>query len=311
MSTSALLRALQDLGLAPLTGVPLARLGFWRVGGPAELYVEVPNADRLAKILSFGAPVMALGNGSNLLVSDRGVRGITVRLTGALRETSFHPKVGPLVWAGGGLANAVLLRRVEAAGLSGLGCLAGVPGTVGGAIRLNAGTALGEIGAVTMAVQLALPDGSIYFLTGSELQFRYRHATLPEGAIVAQAMLQLREDDGTERAAIAQHLARRKATQPLDLPSCGSVFKNPPGDFAGRLIEAVGLKGARRGAAQISEKHANFIVNHGEARASDVLALIRLARDTVYDVHGVVLEPEVHAAGDWEPDEWPLPPVPR
>jgi UDP-N-acetylmuramate dehydrogenase len=297
-------RALRGLGLEPRLGVSVAKLGFWRLGGPVDVWVEVPSRAQLEGVMALGAPVTVLGNGSNSLVSDAGLRGVGIRLAGELREARFgEDALGPRVEAGGGLLNAVLLRRVEQAGLGGLAALAGVPGTVGGAIRLNAGTALGEIGAAVLSVDVVLPGGQSRTLQAEDLCFRYRHATLPEGAVVVAAALRLRaEGVEEERAAIAHHLQRRKATQPLELPSCGSVFKNPPGDHAGRLIEAAGLKGARRGDAQISEKHANFIVNLGHATAADVLALIRLARDTVREQTGVVLEPEVHVLGDWGED---------
>lgn len=306
---AALAAELRVLGLEPRLDQSLAKLGFWRIGGPADLWVEVPSPAALAGVLALGAPTTVVGNGSNLLVSDAGVRGIALRLAGELREARFGEEDSrPVVTAGGGLANAVLLRRVEQRGLGGLAALAGVPGTVGGAIRLNAGTALGEIGARVLRVELLLPGGVSQTLQAEDLEFRYRHARLPPGAVVCSATLRL-DTDGVEaeRARVADHLARRKATQPLDLPSCGSVFKNPPGDHAGRLIESVGLKGARAGGAQISDKHANFIVNLGDARAADVLALIRLARDTVHARTGVVLEPEVHAVGAWGRD-WPLGP---
>ncbi len=300
--------ALVALGLEPRADLPLATKGFWRIGGPADLWVDVATTAQLSALQAMNVPLTVVGNGSNLLVSDVGIRGLALRLVGELREARFGEEDGlPVVEAGGGLLNAVLLRRVEQQGLCGLASLAGVPGTVGGAIRLNAGTALGEIGARVLRVDVVLPGGRNTTLHVDDLHFRYRHAQLPAGAIVTRATLRLsREGVDEERAAVAHHLARRKATQPLELPSCGSVFKNPPGDHAGRLIEAAGLKGARIGDAQISEKHANFIVNLGHARASDTLKLIRLARDTVRERFGVTLEPEVHAVGDWAPEDWPL-----
>lgn len=307
---AALLENVTALGLSPQAGVSLAKLGYWRLGGPAQVYVEVGTAEALAGLLSLGAPITVLGNGSNLLVSDRGIPGLTLRLTGDFRGLEVD-RDGWLAWAGGGLLNAVLLRRLASQRLGGLACLAGVPGTVGGALRLNAGTALGEIGAAVRAVEVALPGGAVEVLPPASLGFAYRRATLPPGAVVTRALLAIGpEGFDEEQAAIAHHLARRKATQPLDLPSCGSVFKNPPGDFAGRLIEAAGLKGEVRGGAQVSPRHANFIVNNGGATAADVLALIRLARDTVAARFGVALEPEVHAVGAWSPEEWPLPPWP-
>jgi Tol biopolymer transport system component len=186
------------------------------------------------------------------------------------------------------------------AGLGGLAPLAGVPGTIGGAIRMNAGTRLGEISERVHSVELLLADGRVERVDAASLRFAYRTAHLPADAIVTRAWFRV-SDEGVdaERAAIAEHLAYRKATQPLELPSCGSVFKNPPGDSAGRLVEAAGLKGKVSGGAQVSELHANFIVNRGDATAADVLSLVRLARDTVRERFAVTLEPEVHTAGDW------------
>ena len=299
-----LIAALRRLGLDPQPDAPLSRHGYWRIGGPADALVDVGTPATLAAVLALGAPVTVLGNGSNLLVADAGVRGVTLRLTGEFRDADFDQDT---VIAGAGLQNAVLLRRAERAGVGGLAPLAGVPGTVGGAIRLTAGTARGEIGDRVLAVELATPADGLRWVPAADLRFAYRSATLPASAVVTRARLRVtREGMADEAAAIAHHLARRKATPPLDQPSCGSVVKNPPGDYAGRLIEAAGLKGAGRGGARISDKHANFIVNEGQATAADVLALIRLARDTVRERLGVSLDPEVHAAGDWDPSDWPL-----
>jgi UDP-N-acetylmuramate dehydrogenase len=289
--------ALEALGLAVRAGEPIARHGFWRIGGPGDLLVDVPDAATLARVRALGTPILVLGKGSNLLVSDRGVRGITVVLGGAFRSSSIE---GDLVEAGAGLPNAVLLQRLQKLGVGGLGALAGVPGTLGGAIRMNAGTRLGEISERVHEVELLLADGRLERVAASALQFGYRKAILPPDAIVTRVWLRISaEGVETERAAIAEHLAYRKATQPLELPSCGSVFKNPPGDSAGRLVEAAGLKGTVAGDAQISDLHANFIVNRGAASAADVVALVCLARDTVRDRFSIALEPEVHVAGDW------------
>jgi UDP-N-acetylmuramate dehydrogenase len=165
---------------------------------------------------------------------------------------------------------------------------------------MNAGTRLGEISERVHSVELLLADGRIERVDAAALHFAYRAARLPADAIVTRAWFHVSaEGVEAERTAIAEHLAYRKATQPLELPSCGSVFKNPPGDSAGRLVEAAGLKGTVSGGAQISELHANFIVNRGDALAADVVSLVRLARDTVRERLGVTLEPEVHTAGDW------------
>ena len=289
--------ALEALGLAVRVGEPLSRHGFWRIGGPADFLIEVPDAHTLARVRALGAPILVLGKGSNLLVSDRGVRGITVVLGGAFRSSRIE---NGLVEAGAGVPNTVLLQRLQKAGVGGLAALAGVPGTIGGAIRMNAGTRLGEIAERVDSVELLLADGRLERVGAAALRFAYRQALLPPDAIVTRAWLRVStEGVDAERAAVAEHLAYRKATQPLELPSCGSVFKNPPGDHAGRLVEAAGLKGAASGGAQISELHANFIVNRGGATAADVVALVCRARDAVRERFAVTLEPEVHVAGDW------------
>jgi UDP-N-acetylmuramate dehydrogenase len=304
--------ALEAAGLPCVAGAPLASRAYWRLGGPAELYLEVDSLDALVRAVQIARAhaiaVTPLGNGSNLLIADAGVPGLVVRLLGQLRDAEIDEATG-VARVGAGLLNAVLLKRLERAGWAGLGCLAGVPGTMGGAVRMNAGTALGVLAEVLIDVQIVDVDGVVRTLPAAALAMRYRWAELPAGAIVASARVHVHRDpDGAERAAVAHHIARRAATQPLDQPSCGSVFKNPPGDFAGRLIEACGLKGTRVGGAQISDKHANFIVNTGGASAADVLALIRAARGAVFARFGVDLEPEVHAAGAWGVD-WPLPPA--
>jgi UDP-N-acetylmuramate dehydrogenase len=303
MTPSGAADALRAARIPVWTDEPLARHGYWRVGGPADLLVHVRGAEELATVMGLGLPVTVLGNGSNLLVSDAGIRGITVQLRGAFRESVVD---GDILRAGGGLMNPVLLARLDKQSLGGLGCLAGVPGTVGGAIRMNAGTRIGEIGDRVSWVDLILPGGTPQQLTPADIGFSYRWAQLPAGAIVTEVGLRVsHEEYAAEKEAMTEHLAYRMRTQPLNQPSCGSVFKNPPGDHAGRLIEAAGLKGHRHGGARISEKHANFIVNEGGSTAEDVVTLIRLARDTVRDRFGISLETEVHTAGDWPKGLWP------
>ncbi len=286
-----------------LLNEPLAKHGFWRVGGPLERFVIAESVEELRALPAIDH---VIGNGSNLLVPDAGLRGTTVRLGGALRDVMVLAESGDEVTlrVGGGLLNAVLLQRMEKLGLGGLGCLAGVPGTMGGAVAMNAGTALGEIAACLLAVHGLHGER----LSRADLPMRYREGGLPEGFVVVAADLRCtRAGVGEERAKIAEHLLRRKATQPLDLPSCGSVFRNPPGDYAGRLIESCGLKGWRHGGASISDKHGNFIVNLGGATAADVMTCIRTAWDTVRREHGVHLIPEVHVLGEWPEGVWPLP----
>lgn len=291
-----------------------ARLGYWRVGGPIERFVRAGSvADVQAEVRharSVGEPLFVLGNGSNLLVPDHGLRGTTLRLAGALRDVRVLHDAGDDVElsVGGAALNAVVLQR-HLGTLGGLGPLAGVPGTMGGAVAMNAGTALGEIGAVLRRVEGVDADGELRIIERASLPMAYREGGLPPGFIVTAAVLGLRRSvAAAEAERVAEHLARRRATQPLDLPSCGSVFRNPPGAAAGQLIEAAGLKGFQRGGAQISVKHANFIVNLGGATASDVLACMRQAWEGVRAQSGVALVPEVHVVGDWPENEWPFVP---
>ncbi len=282
------------------SGERLSKHGYWRVGGPMEDFALVETVPELVEL--YPKIRWILGNGSNLLAPDQGLVGLTVRL--AMKETEWLP--GDRLRAGAGLLNTVLLSRVSRQNLGGLGPLAGVPGTVGGAVAMNAGTALGEIAEVLEAVEGVDAQG-FRTLSRAELPMHYREGGLPEGFVVTAAIFRLRSDGvEEERQKINHHLQRRMATQPLDMPSCGSVFRNPPGDHAGRLIESVGLKGWRSGGACISERHANFIVNEGSATATDVMHCIRTAWGRVREQTGVVLVPEVRVLGEWPADMWPL-----
>ena len=301
---------------ATLSGATLdretfAKRGFWGVGGPMDRFVLVETAEQLrAEILearSADRPLFVLGNGSNLLVPDDGLRGTTLRLGGGLKTSEILPGGADRVelHVGAGMLNFALLKRHST--LSGLGPLAGVPGTMGGAIAMNAGTTLGEIGGVVDRIEGFDSDGTFQILARGDLPMAYREGGLPRGFVVTAAVLRLsRLNAESDQQRIAEHLARRKATQPWELQSCGSVFRNPLGDSAGRLIEAAGLKGWRQGDAQISEKHANFIVNQGAAKATDVLACIRKAMIEVHSQFNVVLSPEVHIVGDWPEFLWPI-----
>ena len=295
---------------------PLAKLAWWRVGGPAERFVVVETAAELADELrqAGGRAPLVLGNGSNLLAPDEGIAGTVLRLGGDFRATDVldtrtrqDGRTVTRVRVGAGLPNTVLLNRLQKLRLGGAASLAGVPGTMGGAIAMNAGTTLGEIGDVVHAVEGIDADGELRTLARADLPMRYREGGLPPGFVVTAAVLNLTSDGfPEEQDAIAHHLARRKATQPIDLPSCGSTFRNPQGDTAGRLIEAAGMKGHREGGAEISRKHANFIVNLGDATAMDVMRCIRAAREGVRAHAGVTLHPEVHVVGRWDASMWPL-----
>ncbi|MCA9493832.1 MAG: UDP-N-acetylmuramate dehydrogenase [Myxococcales bacterium] len=288
-------------GLSTSQDAPLAKKTWWRVGGPADLWVEAGDRRGLARVMSLaheeGVPVFVLGNASNLLVSDKGIRGVVVRLVGELAGAA---QVDRTLTLGGGARLVQLLKRAEREGWTGLEMLAGIPGTVGGAVVMNAGTRLGELSDALIDVDLVLADGEHGTATVDDLHMSYRHSELPEGAVVAAARVRLSDEDPAEAFAhVREHLEYRARTQPVDVPTCGSTFRNPEGNTAGRLIESCGLKGTRIGGAQVSEKHANFLVNTGGATATELRDLIDHVRATVAERTGVLLRPEVVLAGEW------------
>jgi UDP-N-acetylmuramate dehydrogenase len=289
-----------------LRDAPLASRTTIRVGGPADLLVRPADPDALAELLravrALGVPLHVLGGGANTLVADAGVRGVVVRLPPALAPEDAR---GDTLLLGAGQPTSRLWVRAHALGLVGMEFVAGIPGTLGGAVAMNAGTRIGEMKDVVRRVELATADGT-GFVDARELGFAYRTCLLPPGAVVTRVELALRPGDVAESERIMQEdRDRRRRTQPLDRPSFGSTFRNPPGEFAGRLVEAVGLKGHRVGGATWSEVHANFVVNLGGATARDVLALVSLARTRVQERFGVVLETEVRLLGEFQPDETP------
>jgi UDP-N-acetylmuramate dehydrogenase len=294
---------------------PLAPHTTTKVGGPAAAWAEVDGPAALEALLAAAAAAnlatLVVGNGSNVLFADAGFGGVVIHLRrgfdGArLERGALGPGVHRLE-VGAGLSITKLLRVAKDEDIDGLEMLGGVPGTVGGAVRMNAGTALGEAKDALLEAELVLPAApgdaapTRRWLAAAELGLSYRRSELPEGAIVTAA--RWRVSDGTPgmRERLAEVLAYRKRTQPLTMPSCGSVFANPPGDHAGRLIEAAGLKGRRVGGAQVSEQHANWIVNTGAATAADMRALMALCVAEVAARFGVTLRHEVRLLGDWEP----------
>lgn len=279
---------------------PLSRYTTFRIGGPADFLVDVNDRRELAQVLALAhdqhLPTYILGNGSNLLVSDDGVRGIVLILAG---EFDRYAVSGTTVRAGGGYNLPKLATRVAKAGLGGLEFACAIPGTVGAGLMINAGAHGGDLSQVVTAATVIYPDGREATLCSQEIGFGYRTSRL-EGtlAIVVEVVMELHPADMSEmQEHMKHHLDRRRATQPLNLPNAGSIFKNPPGDYAGRLIEQAGLKGLTEGGAQVSEKHANFIVNLGNATAQDVLILMDRVRKAVQERFGVRLEPEVKVWG--------------
>ncbi len=294
------------LGAAVRFDEPLRRHTSFRIGGPADVWVEaeeieqIRTAQALARQLELR--LVVVGGGSNVLVSDRGVRGVALKLGRAFTRIEWSPNgTGTRIRAGAAGSFKKLVSEAVRRDLGGLEFGEGIPGTVGGGLLMNAGAFGGEIGSVVTTVEGVAAAGEVQRLPREALRFAYRHFDLPAGFIVTHVNFRLAPDDPTalqERLMRAKQ--RRNAGQPLGYPNAGSIFKNPPGSFAGRLIESVGLKGARRGNAMFSEQHANFIVNLGEATAAEVRALMAEAVERVRVQHGVVLEPEVKLVGDWE-----------
>lgn len=282
-----------------LTEEPLAPHTYFRIGGPAEVMVYPAGLEDVKAALKVAQdeaiPVLILGSGSNMLVLDGGVRGLVMNLSQTFLELEVS---GEQIRCGAGVRTSRLLALSAMSSLTGLEGLTGVPGTVGGAIKGNAGTSLGAIIDHLDWVRLVDRRGEERCLTREELGAGYRTCMLPAGSVIVEACFTLRRADAAEiRRTISTLLVRRNLTQPVEVRSAGCIFKNPPGDFAGRLVEHVGLKGVRRGGAQISEKHGNFIVNLGGATAAEVFWLIERARAEVMVKAGVALELEIQIVG--------------
>lgn len=297
---------MEQFGDRLVPDVPLARLTSARIGGPADWLLEPATADELAEFVTrlwaLDVPFTMLGGGSNILISDRGVRGVVIhnRAHAVTWETDHEP---PLVWAESGANFGALARQAAQKSLSGLEWAAGIPGTVGGAVYGNAGAHGGDIAANLRLAEVLHRHTGRQKWKLEELRYSYRSSVLKEGlgqAVVLSATLNLSHGDP---AAIEQkmdeYLAHRRRTQPPGA-SMGSMFKNPPGDYAGRLIEAAGLKGLRVGDVQISDLHGNFFVNLGEGTATDAMELIHRAQAAVEAKTGVRLELEVERVGDWQ-----------
>lgn len=282
---------------------PMTQRTTFRVGGNAEALCDVEDMEDLCRILPYilkeEIPYLLVGRGSNLLVRDGGIKGVVILLSGNFSRVEFKKPDGSDILAGAGLAIADLLIACRQRGLSGLEFLAGIPGTVGGAVAMNAGAFGNEIGAWVREVTLVHPDGECHIMDQSRLRFSYRTLDIQKGAVIARVSFRLNlENQRIVSERIRGYLVRRKASQPLGDASAGSVFRNPPGDYAGRLIEQAGLKGKRIGGAMVSDRHANFIVNTGGATATDILRLIDLIRKAVMRTGGIQLKLEIHVVGD-------------
>ncbi|HXD96694.1 MAG TPA: UDP-N-acetylmuramate dehydrogenase [Candidatus Acidoferrum sp.] len=270
-----------------------------RMGGAADIFVVPQDTDDIRHALMFAEreqlPVAVLGGGNNLLVRDRGIRGVVLKLEGCLGRAEFH---GEEAVAGAGVSLSSLIREAAVLNLGGIECLVGIPATIGGALAMNAGTADGSIGDFVSAVYYLHPDGTLgEFKPGSGTTYRSFHA--PAGSVLVGCRLQFHRRPLAEiQKDIKQRLKVKKSTQPLALASAGFVWKNPGHELAARLIEKAGLKSKRINGAEISAKHANFIVNRGGAMATDVLALMEMTQERVHAHAGVVLEPEIRIIGE-------------
>ena len=302
---------LEELEKAPLTSSrlrrkeSLKRFNTWRVGGVAECLIDVVNVEDLSLLLPFISkhriPWFILGKGSNLFIPDTVWPGIILHLSGEFKswvplEENNSSSCKNRVTAGAALADVTFAQRCVAQGWGGMEFLIGIPGTIGGAVAMNAGAHGGETADFLQEAEWMDMEGNLHSSARQNLEFRYRYSDLMGnyGRIITSAVFEFQESDPeTVKKKLLECQQFRMEKQPFNQPSCGSVFKNPPGDFAARLIEASGLKGKIRGGAQISPIHANFIVNLGKASSTDILSLIDTVRETVFSKHSINLESEV------------------
>ncbi len=281
---------------------PLAPFTSWKIGGPADALVCAETTEDVAYVLRLSVrrkvPFFVLGSGSNLLVGDGGIRGIVLRLGGEFNALEVTPHENAVtVRAGASASMALLCAQAASKGARGIGSLAGIPGSVGGALRMNAGTDR-ETGDFVREVWIQTPSRPDAHAVSP--QYFYRRTSLARDAIVSHVIFGFERATPAEvRAEMQARLVRRKETQPLQFPNAGSCFRNPPGEAAGRLIEAAGAKGWRVGGAEVSPLHANFIVNVGNASAKDVTTLLARVRRAVHDKFAIDLELEVHLVGEF------------
>lgn len=284
-----------------LVDEPLWKHTSYKIGGPADLYLMPADSEDLAALLGYsndnGIPRFIIGNGSNILVGDRGFRGVVIDLK---RTCSEIKREDEIIIAGSGVELKRFLDFSSANELGGLEFLAGIPGTVGGALRTNAGAFEGQIFDKLISLRIMDTNGNPKVIQREAIDYGYRKGLDCKGCAIIEALFQMdrkkRQESERQRR---EYLARRRQKQPLSFPSAGSVFKRPPGHFAGKLIEEAGCKGLRIGGAEVSEKHANFIINVSQATAQDVLRLIEEVRERVLKAFSVELELEIQLVGDF------------
>lgn len=280
---------------------PMSKHISFRVGGPADILVKPSSEEQIKEILTFAKkeniPYLIMGNGSNLLVKDGGIRGIVIKISDNFNDFSVE---GKTVTAQSGAMLSFMGKAIMRNNLTGFEFAAGIPGTLGGAIAMNAGAYGGEMKDIVKSVRLIDSQGNIVELSNEEMQFAYRKSLLnKEEYIVLSAIIELEEGNYEEIRDRMKDLTNKRVTkQPLNLPSAGSTFKRPEGYFAAKLIEDSGLKGLTLRGAQVSDKHCGFVVNLGGAQAKDILDLIYVVKSTVYSKYGVMLEEEVKIIGE-------------
>ena len=300
-----LIKSLVQANFAPeriIPRAPMARFTTFRVGGPADVLVNIDSTAEISVALraakAAGVPVTVIGNGSNLLVRDGGIRGLVVRIS---QPMSAITREGDTLTVQAGATLPAVAAFAQRSGLDGLAPMAGIPGTLGGAVIMNAGAYGGEMSQIVTRVDaIARSDGKPIRFEGRALGFAYRHSAMMDAnVIVTDVTMRLTPGDPDAIARRTEELlAARREKQPLEYPSAGSTFKRPEGAFAAKLIDDAGLKGLRVGDAQVSEKHAGFIVNLGSATASDILALMDEVKARVRAASGITLEPEVRILGE-------------
>ncbi|CAM3410571.1 UDP-N-acetylmuramate dehydrogenase [Cytobacillus oceanisediminis] len=293
---------LRDLNIGTIKeNEPMANHTTMKIGGPADLFIEPSSIENLAKTMDLirqhKIKWTAIGRGSNLLVSDGGIEGAVIKLGRGMDKMELN---GTELKAGGGYSLVALSTIISKKGLSGLEFASGIPGSIGGAVYMNAGAHGSDISQILTKAHILFEDGKMEWLSNEEMEFSYRTSVLQKKrpGIVAEAVFQLKEGDRELiSSAMQKNKDYRKETQPWNYPCAGSIFRNPLPDYAGQLIEKAGLKGHSIGGAQISDMHGNFIVNAGDAKAEDVLALIQHVKDTIFDLYGVKMETEVEIIG--------------
>lgn len=293
---------LKDLNIGKIKELePLSNHTTMKIGGPADLFIEPNSIDNVVKTLQLvrkhNIKWRAIGRGSNLLVSDKGIEGVVVKIGNSLNKMELNDD---LLTVGAGYSLVALTVLISRKGLTGLEFASGIPGSVGGAVYMNAGAHGSDISKVLTKAHILFEDGSIEWLTNEEMEYSYRTSILQKKrpGIVLEAEFQLAKGDREQiMATMQKNKDYRKDTQPWDSPCAGSIFRNPLPNYAGKLVEEAGLKGYRIGDAQISVMHGNFIVNAGNAKAKDVLQLIEFVKKTIFELYKVKMETEVEIIG--------------